>query len=365
MKFTVITVTYNCDEVIEKTIKSIISQKDVDLEYIIIDGNSTDNTLDIIMKYKLCITQIISENDDGIYNAMNKGVSIAKGEYILFINAGDILVDESVMNNIEKNICCSMDSVIYYGNYYLPMNDKNLKLIDFSKERGTFTEKVLSGNMPCHQVVVTPKAALREHYFNEKYVLRADYEWICHSLTRGYSFQHIEVNICVFDNMGISSNDKNSELMVKETNEILDRYATCIQNQSNQDYSSDSLVQMVNKNGLLFITAIKWIVCLQKKYDITQYLIKNKYKTVAIYGYSFLGERLEYELINKDIEIRYIVDQNNGCISETTEIRDPKDISDDIDVMIITPVFYFQSIKRNIQDMLSCPIISLVDLFDI
>ena len=95
---TVVTVTYNAQDYLEKTIQSIISQSYSDIEYIIIDGGSTDGTLDIIKKYEKNITYWVSESDNGIYDAMNKGIKKASGEWINFMNAGDGFVDT---NSIE------------------------------------------------------------------------------------------------------------------------------------------------------------------------------------------------------------------------------------------------------------------------
>ncbi|MHC2995797.1 MAG: glycosyltransferase [Candidatus Atribacteria bacterium] len=100
--FSIITPTYNCKEEIEKTINSVLLQKKSLFEYIIIDGNSNDGTIDIIKKYKDKF-KIIIENDDGIYDAMNKGISIAKGKYLYFLGAGDCL-RKDILEKLKKTI---------------------------------------------------------------------------------------------------------------------------------------------------------------------------------------------------------------------------------------------------------------------
>ncbi len=111
----IITVCYNSEKTIERTIKSVISQNYRNLEYIIIDGASTDNTLSIIDKYKNKISKIISEPDKGIYDAMNKGIKISTGDYISFLNSDDYYLNntlESLIKEIKSNPAYG----IYHGN---------------------------------------------------------------------------------------------------------------------------------------------------------------------------------------------------------------------------------------------------------
>lgn len=96
-KFSIITVTYNAAKVLEDTIQSIVTQTYKNLEYIIVDGGSTDETLDIIHKYQEHITTVISEPDQGLYDAMNKGIKLATGDYLCFLNAGDGLHEDDTL----------------------------------------------------------------------------------------------------------------------------------------------------------------------------------------------------------------------------------------------------------------------------
>lgn len=103
MKLSIITINYNNSEGLERTIKSITNQSFSDFEYLIIDGGSNDNSVDVIKKYSAKINYWISEKDTGVYNAMNKGITQAKGEYLLFINSGDLLYNRSVLSEVFKN----------------------------------------------------------------------------------------------------------------------------------------------------------------------------------------------------------------------------------------------------------------------
>ncbi|MFC3561576.1 glycosyltransferase family 2 protein [Pedobacter jamesrossensis] len=111
-KLTVITIVYNNVRDIERTIKSVLNQTYRKIEYIIIDGKSTDGTMEVIEKYKNRISKIVSEPDKGIYDAMNKGLALATGDYILFMNSGDEIYDEQTVQNVFDS---SPGADIYYG----------------------------------------------------------------------------------------------------------------------------------------------------------------------------------------------------------------------------------------------------------
>ena len=104
-KISIVTICYNCKDDLEMTIKSVISQTYSNIEYVVIDGGSTDGTLDVVEKYKEHFAFCVSEKDDGIYDALNKGVQHCTGDWILCLNAGDILYDDKVLSDIlEKDI---------------------------------------------------------------------------------------------------------------------------------------------------------------------------------------------------------------------------------------------------------------------
>jgi len=100
MKLSVITICYNEKDTIRQTIESVLNQKFTDFEYIIVDGNSDDGTYDIIREYSNRLSKFISEPDNGIFDAMNKGLDHADGEYIFFLNAGDVLVNNKIFADI-------------------------------------------------------------------------------------------------------------------------------------------------------------------------------------------------------------------------------------------------------------------------
>ena len=103
-KFSVITVTYNAEAVLEDTIQSVISQTYHHVEYILVDGASKDSTLSIIDRYRDRITRIVSEPDKGLYDAMNKGIALASGDYLCFLNAGDCFHEDDTLQQMVHTI---------------------------------------------------------------------------------------------------------------------------------------------------------------------------------------------------------------------------------------------------------------------
>jgi len=123
MKVSIITTCKNSENTISNTLKSVSSQKYKNIEYIIIDGSSTDNTLKILNEYQSCIDLIVSEEDGGIYNAMNKGINLATGEIIGFLNSDDYFIAPSVIENIVKKFY-DTDADFVYSNILLNNNDQ-------------------------------------------------------------------------------------------------------------------------------------------------------------------------------------------------------------------------------------------------
>lgn len=172
-KISIITVVYNGASTLEATIKSIANQSYKNIEYLIVDGNSTDATLSIIKRYDGVIDKWISEADRGIYDAMNKGIDLATGDYLWFMNSGDLIADSPTL---EKAIDCMPDADIYYGETVMiddagnEIGDRRLKTPE------TLTPASFKkGMLVSHQSFIVKKS-LVDHY-NETYTFSADFEW--------------------------------------------------------------------------------------------------------------------------------------------------------------------------------------------
>lgn len=176
MKISIITVCLNSSDTIEDTINSVLGQDYKDIEYIVIDGGSRDGTLDILTGYKKQITKYISEPDKGIYNAMNKGIGMATGRVVGFLNADDLYYDESVISQIADTIKQN-DYQAVYGDLVYVDRRKTEKVVRYwhagQYKKGAFR----SGWVLPHPTFFCKRELFEQFgYFNENFQIAADFE---------------------------------------------------------------------------------------------------------------------------------------------------------------------------------------------
>lgn len=190
--FSIITATYNAADTIGRTLESIDAQTCTDFEHIIVDGKSADNTIPIVKGHPDSRRIIISEPDQGLYDAMNKGIAAAKGTYLIFLNAGDKFHDADTLADIEAAIRSNDFPGIVYGQTLIVDNDgKPLGERHLRAPEDLSLKSFATGMVVCHQAFV----ALRRiaGFYNLKYRFSADYEWCIRCL------QHSRRNIGLTD----------------------------------------------------------------------------------------------------------------------------------------------------------------------
>ncbi len=201
-KLSIITINLNNKAGLLKTIISVINQTISDFEYIIIDGGSTDGSVELIEKYTYKITYWVSEPDKGIYNAMNKGIKIASGEYCLFLNSGDWLVDNNVLNDF---INAHLEHDIVSGNIQVNENSQK-KIIESPYNENLDFRVFYEGSLP-HQSTFIKRELFNVHgLFNENYRIVADGEFFIKCLLiYNCTYSYFDRVISFFDINGISS----------------------------------------------------------------------------------------------------------------------------------------------------------------
>ncbi|GAB6009246.1 glycosyltransferase family 2 protein [Dysgonomonas reticulitermitis] len=219
MKVSVITINYNNAAGLEKTIKSVLSQSYQDFEYIVIDGGSADRSREILESYSEEIDYWISEPDNGIYNAMNKGIRQATGQYLHFLNSGDTYASDNVLENVFRNkeykdpilrgiqICdCGTHQFRWYNHGLEDITLYHL-YVDTLQHQATFIN-----------------ATLFKKYglYDEKYRIGSDWKFFIQAILGGESSFYLNIDIVIFDMTGISNNPKYKKLMYEERALIMD-----------------------------------------------------------------------------------------------------------------------------------------------
>jgi len=182
MKVSLITATYNSESFLEDCIESVIKQRYKNIEHIIVDGNSTDNTLSIIKKYKAHVAKWISKPDRGMYDAINKGMAMATGDIIGILNSDDILVGEDVIESIVKVFEENDVDTVYGDLEYVAASDTN-KILRIWKGRPYKRSRFKYGWMPAHPTFYIRKSLIEKYGFYENhYYTAADYEFMARYL---------------------------------------------------------------------------------------------------------------------------------------------------------------------------------------
>ena len=204
LKLSIITVNLNNNEGLRKTIDSVLNQTHKDFEHVIIDGGSTDGSVEVIKQYKNNRLKWISEKDHGIYNAMNKGIIKACGEYLLFINSGDFLYSDST---IEKIFKYNLIEDLIVGDLYIDYVSNKTNFI-YSLMDKNIGKRFLSKNtLPHPSTLIKRKFLLNLSMYDESYRIAGDYDFFVRAITAKATIKHIPVVITVFNDMGVSRNN--------------------------------------------------------------------------------------------------------------------------------------------------------------
>ena len=197
-KISIITVCFNAEKTIENTIKSVINQSYTNIEYIIIDGASNDNTLPVIEQFKSESTIIVSEPDSGIYNAMNKGIEASTGDYLLFLNADDHLLSNTVIENFIAKIKDNRGADIFYGDLLIYNHTNGTGKIWKAKQ---VSGKVLYNSTLPHPSTIYCRSIFEElGGYDESFKITADHDFFVQAYVKGKKFQYIKtIGVSVFN----------------------------------------------------------------------------------------------------------------------------------------------------------------------
>ena len=208
MTISIITITYNAEKWLGRTIKSVLAQTCTDYEYIIVDGASKDSTFDIVKRYEPQFKGRLSwksEPDKGLYDAMNKGITHAKGDFLWFINAGDEIYGKDTLLHVVNAILSNAD--IVYGKACI-VNAAGQKVSEHHKVTppNLHYKHLLNGLVVCHQAIIVKRAIAG--MYNTTYRICADYDWVIRALSASHKNVYLDEYVCKFLTEGVSQKQR-------------------------------------------------------------------------------------------------------------------------------------------------------------
>lgn len=258
MRLSIITVNRNNSAGLEKTIQSIAGSANLDFEYIIIDGNSSDTSVEVIKKYEKSVSYWLSEPDSGIYNAMNKGIKVSTGDYLLFLNSGDTFEQNIDLHNIIQQLGSNED-LIYFDLVICLKNGMNQikhypTLLNFKY----FAEDSLP-----HMATFIKKQLFSEYgLYDEQMKICADWAFFMKAVCGGCSYKHIPECFSVFYDGGISSTHENFRLIGEERNDFIKKeYPLLYSFYADWMFKKQEIYRMKTSKSIRFLQKIgllKW-----------------------------------------------------------------------------------------------------------
>ncbi len=200
-KLSIITVTYNAERFLEPTIQSIAAQTYPNIEYVIVDGGSKDGTVDIIKKYPNVVTHWVSERDNGLYDAMNKGLQMATGDYVMVLNAGDLLDAPDTLETTFSH--CDGEDVLYGDTKIIDTDYQFVGMRHFTPPEHLTWKSFQQGMVVCHQSVISKKEITP--LYNLEYKIAADIDWAIRLLKNSKTAKNVHTVITQFMQDGVST----------------------------------------------------------------------------------------------------------------------------------------------------------------
>lgn len=260
MKVSIITINRNNKIGLEQTINSVLCQTFTDYEFIIIDGASTDGSVEVIQNNKESIQYWLSEPDSGIYNAMNKGIYGAQGEYCYFLNSGDVFVSDTVLTNIfghdvTANFVCG--NIIWDEKGVLRKDDS------YKKRDWLFSLYDIYSGFLCHQAFLVKREMFDKYgYYDENLRIMSDWKHFLIAIgINGEKVQYVDVDIAIYNTDGLSSTIGGKVILAEKQKVAQEEL-------SDQVYKEVDRLYYLSRNGFVvdFIHSKKWIHFLFKAF---------------------------------------------------------------------------------------------------
>lgn len=300
-KISIITACYNSASTIEQTIQSVLNQTYNNIEYIIIDGASTDGTMDIVKKYLNQIDMVVSEKDRGVYDAFNKGLNVSTGDYILYLNSDDYFYENIVIEKLanfikENNFPIGVYGDIYRINDQTGFVEKCSQRIDLNKMKDAI--------MPPHPAILLSRDVMNDiGGFDLQYKIAADYDLLAKVFLKfEKEILYYPIIVSVFRIGGLSSGFSSFPIVQAETQAIIDKHF--LNKKSNfkakLSYSNEDYLKKWLEN-ILFVNK-----------SISTPLIEKGIKKVVIFGSGEMALLIAHDFLRSGIQVVAFLDNNVG-----------------------------------------------------
>lgn len=366
VKFSIVTICLNEETKIRKTMKSVYSQTYQDYEHIIIDGKSTDKTLEYISDcekfYIAGALRVYSEVDKGIYDAMNKGIHRVAGEFICFMNGGDEFYDENVLEKVAKEINANRGYDIYYGDAVMvyPNGRERNQFRNYKWELNkgdSFRSKGVL--MPCHQAIFASRKCFINNMFDLNYRLRAELKWFVNCNLNNITMRNTGLLICKYLYGGTSAQVKNYILSDYEKKKLVEGDIFFELEEKTGGYDFGAI-----RNKCLVLMLDKWLALKQEGRKFDSFFSKLGYSRIAIYGYGVLGNHLVTELEGSKTEVAYLIDREKKHAYSGVPVYSMEDSLESVDVIVVTVALHFDTIVNELKKKVQSPIIALDDILE-
>ena len=212
-KFSIITVTYNAGKVLEDTIQSVIFQTYRNIEYILVDGGSKDNTLQIVSKYRNHISKVVSEPDQGLYDAMNKGIRLATGDYLCFLNAGDELHENETLQKMVHSLHTQERPDVIYGETAIVDNQGHfLHMRRLSAPEQLNWKSFKQGMLVCHQAFFARRELAIHYLYDLQYRFSADFDWCIRIMKQAKYLHNTRLTLIDYQKEGMTTQNHKASL---------------------------------------------------------------------------------------------------------------------------------------------------------
>ena len=220
-KLSVITVTYNAEATLERTLRSVQSQSQADIEHIIVDGNSQDGTVALIERYANERTNWVSEPDKGLYDEMNKAAAMATGDYLCFLNAGDTFHSDTTVEEMMRSIPQgSVPDIIYGQTAIVDDNGNFLHMRRLEAPKVVNWKSFKQGMLVCHQAFIVRRGLFEPYDLG--YRFSSDFDWAVKLLKRAQVIHYTDMTLIDYLNEGLTTTNHKASL--KERYKIMTKH---------------------------------------------------------------------------------------------------------------------------------------------